>query len=413
MTKHSNKTILFIGGSSSTSANTVCIRNMAHEMLSRGYRVWVISAGSKYIKTPHVSDSIETWHVQDSLYTRLGSYCTDKPNLLKKITYRIISILRHLLLLPFYPNTSPIRSLFVYKKAKELVLNNHINLVVCVFNSYENINAGIKLKSLLKEQIKIVSYHLDLRTVTINSSSLVRNYVKKHIKESIIKENDIVDLMLIPFSGREEIEKDYKIDNSKIRFVGFPVYVTDSNTNICPLPFNRECINVSYIGTLSRINRNPQLALDILQQASIYLERGIMVHFWGNIGDLYPILQASPIALYHGFIDNIHSKYIMDNSDFLLNIGNSVAYNMLPSKVFSMFATGKPIINVILNPKDSTIPFFQRYDHSVDIHLSNSNEIDIKDVAYKLQRLLKTPFKDANAVFDEFRPSYICDIIIS
>lgn len=407
-----NNTVLFIGGSSNTSANTICIRNLASEMLSRGYKVWIIAAGDEYITEAGSLDGVEIWHIPDSYYTKLSKQKSKSPTLFRTLIYRIVSVLRHLFLLPFYPITAPIRSYKVFSKAYDIVEKNDIRLVVSTYNSYDNIYAGMKIKSILRDSIKVISYHLDLRTVTINSSKIIRNYVRTHVISSITKENRIVDKMLIPYSGKSEMEKITDINFEKVKFVGFPVFLTELINRRFALPFKDNVINVSYVGTLSLNNRDPRKLLNILEQVSLLLNQDIIVHFWGSVGDLEHYLRVSPIAKYHGLVDNCYVRHIMDNSDFLLNIGNYLAYNMLPSKVFSMFATGKPIINAISHPQDCTRPFFNIYSNNIDINLFDIDGININSIAERIRFLMHTPLKDTTGLFEEFKPSSICDIIL-
>ena len=405
--------ILIIGGSGNApSANSVCVRNMAQEFTSRGHKVWNLASGKTCVSEPGEIGGAELWQIPETWYSEYAKRTSHYSTKVRMLWFKIVSAARHLLLLITYPMTEPIRSRKVLRQARELVRKNDIQLVVSVNNGYSNIWSGMQLKRLYKEGIKVVSYHLDLRTANINTSAAVRNYVYKHALKSMAKESCVVDKILIPYSGKESAEQVTGIAKKKLRFVGFPVFIEGEKDEPCDLPFEEGVINISYIGTLSERNRDPRYVLSLLEQVSKQKNWVLMVHFWGDVGEFGQTLAHSPVASYHGTVENRYVRYIQNHSDFVLNIGNAVAYNMLPSKVFGIFATGKPIINIITNPKDATIPFFARYNHSIDVKEYSKSKEDAFLLASELERMQAMPLRDASTLFDDFKPQTICDVIL-
>ena len=412
--------ILFIGGDGNRpNANSVCVNNMAREMMRRGHKVWILAMGEEYIHEAGTVDGAELWQVPDDYYGRLIQRTTACPTLLRRLWFKVFSTVRHLVIMPTYPDAAPWRSRKVARMAKELVNKNNIKLVVAIFNCYENINAGMELKRQYGDKIRVVSYHLDLRTASINPSALVRNYIYKKAMGSLIQEIQIVDKMLIPYSGQKDIESlTGKVAVQKIHFVGFPVFISStisekSLSTECDVPFEKDAINISYIGSMSADNRNPQYVLSLLEKVQGRLGRKVIVHFWGDDGGLKSMIEESPVAVYHGKVDNSFVRYLMGRSDFLLNLGNVIAYDMLPSKVFGMFATGKPIINVIGHPDDATLPFFERYAHSIDIREYEHELFDTERLAESMRGMLNSPLRESEGLFDDFKPERLCGIILN
>ena len=405
--------ILIIGGSGEApGANSVCVRNMAKQFVSLGHKVWILALGDKYSKESGNLEGAIIWQIPDSYYGKLTHRVSGHPTFISSIWFKIVSIIRHLILLPLYPETSPLRTLKVTKKAKSLVKENDITEIITIYNNSANILTGIRLKRHFREKIHVVSYHLDLRTGSINSSSMVRNYIRRHALESIVDENRIVDKMLIPYSGMEEIKTVEGIDLHKVHFVGFPVFIEDDNTEKCTLPFDSDAINISYVGTLSKDNRDPSYVISLLEDYTKKVGKKICLHIWGKADGFEILIEKSPVAQYHGMIENKYVRHIMNSSDFLLNIGNAIAYNMLPSKVFSLFATGKPIINIITHPLDATLPYFERYNNSIDIK-EYDKSFDNEIVLFGgLNNAKKMPVKSIESKFDDFKPETICDLII-
>lgn len=406
--------ILIIGGSGNApSANSVCVRNMAQEFIRRGHKVWNLASGDECVSKPGEIGGAELWQVPETWYSEYAKRVSHKPTRLRMLCFKVVSAMRHLLLLITFPMAEPSRSRKVLRRARELVRKNDIRLVVAINNGYSNIWSGMMLKRQYKEDIKVVSYHLDLRTANVNTSAAVRNYVKKHALKSMVEESRVVDRILIPYSGKEDAEQVEGIALEKLHFVGFPVFIEEGKGEPCDLPFEEDVINISYIGTLSLDNRDPRYVLSLLEQVAAQTGRKVMVHVWGNVGEMENSLYESPVAIYHGTVENRYVHYIQENSDFLLNIGNAIAYSMLPSKVFGLFATGKPIINVITHPKDATLPFFERYNHSIDIREYCRSVEDANMLAKAMVQMLNTPPCDAVGLFDDFTPETICEEILN
>lgn len=404
--------ILIIGGSGNApSANSVCVRNMAREFVSQGHKVWNLAAGDECVTKAGDIGGAELWQIPEGWYAKFTKRAVKRPTVLRIIYFKLVSLIRHLVLMVIFPMTDPLRSWEVLKKAKVLVKDNDINIVVAIYNGYENIYSGMKLKRMFKDKLKVVSYHLDLRTSNTNTSQAVRKYVYQHALASIVKENKVVDKILIPYSGQTDMEQIQGVKIKKIKYVGFPVFI-EGDRESCKLSFDKGAINISYIGTLSSENRNPCYVLTLLEKVSNKINKKIIVHFWGNVSGLENELKKSPVAIYHGTVDNKYARYILDSSDFLLNIGNTLTYNMLPSKVFGLFATGKPIINVINHPQDACLPFFERYNHSIDLKGYCPSHEDFTKLGEGIIKMLDQPLRVVNGMFDDFKPRTICEEIL-
>ena len=406
--------ILIIGGNGdSPLPNSVCIKNLVKVFISKGYNVWVLAGGDKYIKSAGNLEGAELWQIPADLYSRLTDYSIKHPSFIIRLVYQLVSVIRHLILLVFFPTTNPLRSRKLIKKAKKLVKQNNINLVLTTFVYYENIKAGLVIKKEYKDDIKVISYHLDLRTASANSNRIIRNFIRKRALHSIIKESRIVDRILVPYSGKSDIESINGIKQDQIEFVGFPVFVKPETCDICSLPFKGDEISISYVGSLSYENRNPLQFLSLLEKASEVLGQKIKVYFWGNLGGMESSVDKSPVASYQGIIENRFSHYIIHESDFLLNVGNRITYDMMPSKIFGMFATGKPIINLIFNPYDATIPYFEKYGHSINLSMFDETQDKVKILKEGLSSLFQSPLTDCSNSFNDYKPSVIGDIILS
>lgn len=139
--------VLFIGGQGNNpDANSVCVRNMALEMIRRGYKVWIIAMGeTKALDSSMIGNAVVEY-IPEDYYRRLTFRANNNHSNFLWLWFKLLSVLRHFLLLFFYPNTSPIRARQVAFKAEQIVSKEKINVAVCIFTPYDNIYAGVYLK---------------------------------------------------------------------------------------------------------------------------------------------------------------------------------------------------------------------------------------------------------------------------
>lgn len=408
--------ILLISGRCDVpSAITICMDNLAKEYIQRGYKVWMINYGKSNEEFADQILNIPTCVIKHNFYTSVLEYRVAHSDLLSKMVFSIITLFRHLFLAPFFPNVAPFCSIRVFKKVNKLIKDNKIDIVVCPYHEYENIYTAMKLKKKYGNSIKVVTYHMDIRTVSGHSLGFVRKYVKKRALNSIVKESKLVDKILVPYTGKEEMDSIEELDHKKIAYVGFPVFVPmQENQSTCSTPFYNERIDIAYIGTLSMTNRPPLYFLNIIERIITEYNMNIKVHFWGRLEDSesMEVLKKFPCAEYHGLLDIEYTTYMLSKSDLILSIGNQITPHMLPSKLFSTFALGKTIICVINNPEDASLSYITLYDNTINI-MAYKNNMD-EDVKYLTSKLQSVNSVDPNLIkerFIGFTPSYICDII--
>lgn len=399
------------------SAITICMDNLADEFKSRGYEVWTISCSKSREKYLGSTEGIHRYNVKHDLYKSMLEYKASHSGILASLIFKAVSLIRHFLFFPIYPNVAPFSSKRVYKLANRIVAQNGIDLVVCPYHPYENIYTALKLKNKYGDKLRVVTYHLDLRTVTGSKNGVVRNYVKKRAYSSLIKENQIVDKVLVPHTGRTEMESIKELNQDKIEYLGFPVFIPfTGREEQCETPYEKDIINIAYIGTLATDNRPPQYILKLIEKVHEVSGLNVMIHFWGGFegSGLAEVLGSSPVAKYHGRLDKKYANYMMSQSDFVLNIGNKTTPHMLPSKVFSVFALGKPIICVINNPEDTSIPYLQKYGNIIEIKAYENNiDNDVKMLIEKLSNPLVIDHNTMKRKFIDFTPAYNCDVILS
>lgn len=355
---------LLIGGrfDLDVGANSICIRNIAFELKKRGHKVFLVT-NSWCADSYQELEGLQIWGIKQSFYELLEKSQRSVP-LVGTLLFRIVSFVRRILLLPFYPNVSSIRCFRITKLAKKIIHQKQINVVISFYRPIETLYSSIKLKQCFGKKINVFNYHLDLLTSDPNAS--LSSYFRNRIKSFLKKEYDMVDYIILP-----KFEKEKNADDKKI-YSGFPVCILDNEKFNLNVKFSNNCINCVYIGSLDCNNRNPFYTLELIKSFNDISLKKMLLHIWGFVdNEVKKMFLEYDFVHYNGFLESSFSLSILKQSDFILNIGNKNTYSMLPSKIFKSFLSGKPIINVIRSKKDISIKYFEEYAHSLNIFEEN------------------------------------------
>ncbi len=128
----------------------------------------------------------------------------------------------------------------------------------------------------------------------------------------------------------------------------FPVFCEKEQTDCAPaFQFDTSNLNLLFCGTLDDGFRSPQYLLDACAPLFAQMPE-LKLYFLGSITSetltRYAMQYPNNIFLHPVVESDVASKTIAQ-ADMLINIGNAIS-NMVPSKIFDYFATGKPIINL-------------------------------------------------------------------
>ena len=190
----------------------------------------------------------------------------------------------------------------------------------------------------------------------------------------------------------EEYSKDpaYQEAVKKAVPMEFPAYFQNEKAEKGPgaVQFNRRKMNLLYCGTLPGNNvRDTRKAIEVFQK---YLESGgnpeAELYLIGDItneGILKFAREHEQAIHILPEVSQAQALATMEACDFLVNIGNTIP-NMVPSKIFTYFATGKPIISFETSRKSAENRYFDRYPAKFMIY----NEDDSAAAASSLGRFL-------------------------
>lgn len=350
------KNVLLIGGNFclDTDANSICIKNIGIELIQRGCKCILITSSEK--RNYKQDEGLEIYGLEESFY----EYLKKQKKCIGNTLFYIFSHIRHVFLIPFFPNVSFLRSIKLYFLAKKIISNQKIDLVICFYRPFESVYCGLKLKKFFRDDINVVNFHLDLLSEYFYSKK--RFFFRKKIQSFLKREYQIADFLFFPESVQT------KQSDKKISYTGFPVCRFNFHNQTYDCKFCKDCINCVYLGSIDNINRNPLHFLEVVKKYNEQEKIKFILHIWGRLDDsVKDLIEKYDFIKFNGFVDESFSQDILNQSDFILNIGNKNTPKMLPSKIFKSFLSGKPILNFVKNREDVSLKYFNQYGHVLNI----------------------------------------------
>lgn len=330
------------------NANTVCAKNIACELEKQGYNAYILTYYDKEQKQIDKCYDVKL----DWLKRHVESLRNSK-GVLNRIRFLFWSSLRRILIFPFYPFAPSTVSRKYTKRALEIINKQKIDMVIGFYKPYDPIASCMKIKKKLGNKIISVTYHLDLANEPEDRDSLIGKYKKSKALRAFKKEKTSSDLIIAPLSESGK----YPEDN--IRYVDFPLFISETGVE-SGFNFDKNAINLVYVGSLDDRNRNPEYFFNVIQKVNEKSSKKVILHIWGKMASDFDN-YSNEIIQFHGIISNECVIDLLKNSDYVVNISNYITYQWIPSKIFQLFASGKPIINVVNNSKDVAVEYFRRY----------------------------------------------------
>jgi hypothetical protein len=389
---------------SPSDANGICIRNVVNELNRKEDSLCIISE----------SDTSGLIYSKNNIYV-YGVKRTWFAFFLKKygtsgIFPKAVQVFRAGFAMFLYPNVSPIRSYRVYNLAKQLIEQYKVDTIVCAYRPFESLWAGMKLKTVFPT-LHVIGYHLDLLMAANNTSAAVREYKCKKAHSFFEKERNKFDKIILPKSVMDQ-----NYGDGNIVYADFPMFVTDYNRSQCEFTYDDTCINFSYIGSVDGSNREIIHLVSVLEGVQKIIKKSIRLNLWGNVSPyVLEYIKENSMVQYHGLVDAALTYGILRNADFVVNLSNKNTPEMIPSKIFQLFSSLTPILNVVENPLDKSLPYFARNDFACSIYAYKKDvPADIDTVARFISDLYgrKQVRDKVESFYEESRPAYVADLII-
>ena len=396
------------------SANGINTNYIVNELKRRGHIVHCISIKRQNEGSFEIIEGTPIYRISPSLYTNLiNKEQKVKKNFFNTVFFklcRILRLLKLMLLIYKFPNNDILQSKKTYNKLKSIHQKEKFDCVIGVFKPYANIAALIKFK---KENPNIIcaAYYLDLINSIKKPYFMPSGFYKKILYKGDIETFKKVDFTLLAKGGKSVYDGGkYDCIREKIDYIDFPTFrevTMDTNTP----KIQGQSIVLMYAGTLDREYRNPRYLLECLRA----LNKDIELNIYGQ-GNCEEILQeysrGTLKIVNHGRVSQDIVIKSMLQSDFLINISNKIQ-NAVPSKIFEMFGTGKPIINLSFSKSDITQEYFDKYPSVLNINTWENTDTQIPKIINFLNEEKGKTYNilDIKKDFIENTPEYTVDII--
>ncbi|WP_099354717.1 hypothetical protein [Fredinandcohnia onubensis] len=396
------------------SANGINTNYIVNELKKRGHEVHCVSIKRENESSFEVIDGTHIYRISPSFYSRIMSKEKDlKENFLRNLFFKACRILRALklgLLLYRFPDNDILQNKKTYNLLKSLHEKEQYDCVIGVFKPFTNIAALRKFKK-YNNNVVCGAYYLDL----INSAK--RPFLMpKWLYKQLCYKGDIntfkeLDYILLAKGGKSIYDgMEYDSIREKIDYIDFPTF--HELSSFSTKNENKQSTVLTYAGTLDSDYRNPEYLLACLKS----IDQNIILNIYGK-GNCDDILSKyndgeSLKIINHGMVSQEVVRNSMLQTDFLVNISNKIQ-NAVPSKIFEMFGTGKPIINLTFSKTDISREYFNKYPSvlnvetwkNIDSQLLDLQEFLIREKGKKYNTL------DIKRNFIENTPEFTVDII--
>jgi hypothetical protein len=227
-------------------------------------------------------------------------------------------------------------------------------------------------------------------------------------------------IIILPISAKKTLDPLYQEYAEKIIYCEFPTFVLDFNLGPDLVTQTNDSIIMIFAGTLNSGFRNPLKVLHLINGVATKLPRkSITLKFFGA-GDCFEIINkykhCSNLKIeQHGLVSKDVVNREMLKANFLINITN--AYNFIvPSKIFELFASCKPIINVVNKDDDGSEEYFTRYP--LCFTAKWNSDVEFNAIVESLSRFLidnenkSVDIEEVKKAYRECTPDYVADQII-
>ena len=279
----------------------------------------------------------------------------------------------------YWPDHACLWYFSAIKKAGQLLAENCYESLYTVSHPFTSHLIGLNLKKQypqLKWVVDIGDPFAFAEEMPLNNFHLYRN-VNYRLEKSVFEHADRVAVTnertserYVEFFGFHIAEKlcvigplvDYSFLDSELGLAKNYYEISLMFAGNLVNPVRKPDIFLSWVfGLLVAWNgREPKMFFDVYGDSALDLQKYL------------PMEKSLQGLRLHGQVPKADAVYAMKRADILINCGNITDYQ-LPSKIYEYMATGKPIINFILNPKDPSLYAMKNYPSVFNV-LAEAND---------------------------------------
>lgn len=355
------------------SAITNCLKPIIDMMKENNIDVDILTR-RQFKSSPkfEVLDEVKVFRVNDNfniINNYINSLSSQKTNKLKLIIFKIFRKLfwtyKNIFMNSYDGWYNYVRMIL---KGKQILNKYKYDVIISCSYPFTSHKIASKIKG--KSTIPWIAYQLD--PYTFNSTLPGdKKSITKRMKEEIeiLSCSDKIFLSVVNYE--QNVETDLRILKDKYYVIDFALIKKITGQTV--LKSNKEII-FAFAGTLYEKIREPFRMLDFFSK----------VNFAYKIELYYITEPVIENQLYNyknkfGKKLNLHpnsAKKLCDSglnaADIIINIGNKVS-NQIPSKIFELISSGKPIVNFYYINDDTSKKVLENYPLKLNINLMSSN----------------------------------------
>ena len=407
------------------------VYNIAEELKSQGHYVDIIARDIKFHWEKGCLGDVfwieKTYWEKLSQKIHSGSF--SKRDLL---TYRLLTYARKVGLafrLHKFPDSE-----FAITKSTVAVYEKHLqkNQIDCVigfFRPYSCLSAEMIIQQKNRQKnkhSKCISFYLDLVESKDRPSFMPRVLYKKLMRKSELKIISKSDFIMLPISAKKNGDLIFNSCNCNVIYYEFPTFVVDNKITWRPQNIetmvNSNEIKMVFAGTMTKAFRSPRIMIEVISKVAQQLNDYVIkldVFGGGDCADIFASCRQlkNLIVDYHGRVSKEEVSLYEKRANFLINIMN--AYEaIVPSKIFELFATGKPILNFSTQGDDGSLDYFRRYPLSYTVEWLNTTSEEKESTIKQLSSFIVdkrndcVSISDISGLYSQCTPQYLANQII-
>lgn len=376
------------------SASPQCVESIVKQLNQRNLKVDVldISADCATKKRVITADNYKIYQYRNDIFFNWKK-SRSEVSIFRKVIIFVKKVLNR-----FYKNKCLNKSTVrvTYKALKRIA--NDYQVIIPVVADLNTTYAGVKFAD--KNRKRCILYQLD---------PIAGNKIYADNKQIDKIESRIFNLCDYVITTKLIKKTEKFINNDKVIGSEFPNLVdytkdTSSSSEII----------IFYCGILDKDIRDCRYALELFKNLNLDNVK-LVIAGNGQEEVIEHYKSAYNLNIEHlGVLTAEECKNYRYKSNFLLNIGNAVT-NMVPSKIFDYFGSGKPIINVYKNKDCPTLPYFDRYNLSINLFEDNAK---LKEQSKELNKFItdnngvRLQYTSVKKTFYECTPEYVSGLFM-
>lgn len=399
------------------SPNTYRWKNILDVWANEGIEIHVVSAQKGQFSSYEIINGIKIYRTGKTLFQRfkskLGKLSDDK--IFNKNTNKLNkeSLIRIIYNKTWKKLIWPDWAFLFYKPAlklaRKIIKKEGITHLITISWPFTDHLVGYKLKQefdlfWLAETIDPFSFNQAINNYKLyykKSLSIEKKIMYK--ADSLVVMNDLI---------RDKYVSLFPNIKNKVNVI-HNIYVPEKTDFVPQYYKNPNTIKLVFMGTLCSEVRSPDNLLLLFKKLlNQNFSKKIELHFYGKIKSNIKSFKAFEALIndrifLHGVVPKKHVKSILEESDILINIGNSNPYQE-PSKIIEYMYLGKPIINVYSIDNDSSKKLLSNYKLNFNI---NKFQIENQTTINEMFDFINNDFKLRKSEIDQIVSPYLLEKI--